>query len=73
MAAQLIVCYSYENACHEAGFLKLDCTKVKAAFGWKPMWHLEVALERVVEWIRVYMEGEDIEGCLESQITEYIL
>ena len=29
------------NAPHEANFLKLDCSKLKAVFAWKPRWNIE--------------------------------
>lgn len=35
---------------HEANFLKLDCTKIKNTFGWKPVWNLEKDMEKIVEW-----------------------
>ncbi len=57
---------------HEAGFLKLDCTKLKSVFGWMPKWDLETAIEKVVEWTRVYQAGGDLRGCMEEQIKEYI-
>ena len=57
---------------HEAGFLKLDCTKLKSIFGWMPKWDLETAIEKVVEWTRVYQAGGDLRGCMEEQIKEYI-
>ena len=30
------------NAPHEANFLKLDCSKLKATFGWQPRWHMDI-------------------------------
>ena len=43
-----------KNAPHEANFLKLDCSKVKRIFGWKPRWSVEQAIEKTVEWSKVY-------------------
>lgn len=60
------------NAPHEANFLKLDCSKLKAAFGWKPRWHVDEAVERTVEWSRVYFEKGDIPGIMEKQIEEFM-
>ena len=40
----------YDGGPHEANFLKLDCSKLKTTFGWKPHWDLDKALEKVVEW-----------------------
>ena len=57
---------------HEAGFLKLDCTKLKAAFDWSPKWDPETAIEKVVEWTKVYRSGGDIRKCMEDQIEDYV-
>ena len=34
---------------HEANFLKLDCSKLKNTFGWKPSWNVETTMEKIVE------------------------
>ncbi len=60
------------NAPHEANFLKLDCSKLKAVFGWKPRWHVEEAIERTVEWSRVYFAKGDISKIMEKQINDFI-
>lgn len=39
----------YDGGPHEANFLKLDCSKLKTTFGWKPHWNLDTAIEMVVE------------------------
>lgn len=39
---------SEKNAVHEANFLKLDCSKLKAVFGWKPHWHVTEAVEKLL-------------------------
>ena len=57
---------------HEAGFLKLDCTKLKSTFGWKPKWDLDTAIKKVVEWTRIYENGGDVRQCMEAQIEEYM-
>lgn len=60
-----------ENAPHEAEFLKLDCSKIKKTFGWKPRWHINDAVEKTVEWSRAYLQGEDIISIMDAQITDY--
>ena len=40
------------NAPHEAGFLKLDCAKLKKRFGWAPIWHVDRASVRPCAGIR---------------------
>lgn len=57
---------------HEAKFLKLDCSKLKHVFGWKPRWNVEVALEKVVEWFWVYFNHGDVSACMRKQINEFI-
>ena len=63
---------SEAGAPHEAGFLKLDCSKIKRVMGWQPKWHINDAVKKSVEWSRVYLGGGDI--CMETQrqISEYM-
>ena len=62
---------SEQNAVHEANFLKLDCSKLKSVFGWKPHWNVDKAVEKTVEWSRVWLENGDISECMNSQIDEF--
>jgi len=62
---------SETNAPHEANFLKLDCSKLKFTFGWKPKWNVEKAVEKVVEWTKVYALGEDVRACMDAEIKEF--
>lgn len=57
---------------HEANFLKLDCTKLKTVFGWKPTWNLETAIEKVVEWSKCYLSGGDVRACMDDQIRAFL-
>ena len=56
---------------HEAGMLRLDCSKMKSVFGWQPAWHIQEAIERTVEWTRVYRQHGDIADCMSKQIAAY--
>ncbi|MCH5207653.1 MAG: CDP-glucose 4,6-dehydratase [Oscillospiraceae bacterium] len=60
------------NAPHEANFLKLDCSKIKSALKWRPRWHIADAVEKTVEWSKVYLSGGNINGVMEKQIKEYL-
>lgn len=62
----------YDGGPHEANFLKLDCSKLKAAFGWKPRWNLDTAIEKVVEWSKCWMSGGDVRACMDKQIEEFL-
>lgn len=57
---------------HEANFLKLDCSKLKSAFDWKPHWNLEKAIEKTVEWSKCWIANKDINKCMDKQIDEFI-
>lgn len=57
---------------HEANFLKLDCSKLKRTFGWKPRWGVEDAIEKTVEWSKVYVSNGDIPAIMDKQIEEFM-
>ena len=59
------------NQPKEANFLKLDCSKIKSVFDWKPRWDIKTAVEKSVEWYKVYRDGGDIIQCMTAQIDEY--
>lgn len=60
-----------KNAPHEANFLKLDCSKIKNTFSWKPVWHIDTAVDKVIEWTRAYLSNESVTAVMDKQITEY--
>ena len=56
---------------HEAHYLKLDCSKARAALGWQPRWPLEHSLDSIIAWTHAYRRQSDLrEECL-RQINEY--
>ena len=61
----------HDGGPHEANFLKLDCSKLKAVFGWKPVWNVETAMEQIVEWTDKYLRDEDVRMCMEEQIKSF--
>lgn len=62
----------FDGGPHEANFLKLDCTKLKTTFGWRPTWGLAAAIEKVVEWTRAYAAGKDVRPVMERQIDAFL-
>lgn len=62
----------YDGGPHEANFLKLDCSKLKSTFGWKPRWNVETSMEKIVEWSVEYMMGEDVAKCMEKHIEDFL-
>ena len=57
---------------HEANYLKLDNTKIKNLMGIVPLWHVDEAVNRTVEWTKCWHLGNDVERCTDSQITDYL-
>lgn len=60
-----------ENAPHEANFLRLDCSKVKATFGWAPRWHIEECMEMTCKFSKVWLLGGDISAEMDQEINEF--
>lgn len=59
------------SALHEANILKLDCSKLKKVFSWQPRWTIEEAVEKTVEWTRVWLSNGDIPSEMRRQIDAY--
>lgn len=60
------------NAPHEANFLKLDCSKIKTVFGWKPRWHIEECMEMTTRFSKVWLNKEDIPAEMEAEIMLFL-
>lgn len=61
----------YDGGPHEANFLKLDCSKIRNVFDWRPRWTVDQAIEKTVEWSKAYFSGKDIEKCMDKQLEEF--
>ncbi|MBP5384854.1 MAG: CDP-glucose 4,6-dehydratase [Lachnospiraceae bacterium] len=68
---------------HEAGFLKLDCTKLKSMFLWQPTWNIDDTLRRIVEFEKKRMQlerdhasadatAQALNACMQKQISEFL-
>ncbi len=57
---------------HEANFLKLDCSKIKATFGWRPTWHIEKTIEMTCAWTRRWLEGGDVPAEMDREIADFL-
>lgn len=61
----------HDGGPHEAGFLKLDCSKIKKTFAWSPKWHVDKTMEMIVEWTNVYLAQADVSKCMREQIRAF--
>ena len=60
------------NAPHEANFLKLDCSKIKSVFGWKPRWHIAACMEMVCRFSKIWLANGDIPAEMDKEIKEFL-
>ena len=60
-----------ENNPHEAGFLKLDCSKAASRLKWKPKWNLQLTLKSIVDWHQIYSNGGDLKKQCLKEINTY--
>lgn len=62
----------HDGGPHEAAFLKLNNAKIKRVFGWKPRWHVREAVQKTVDWTRVYLTApKNISGEMQKEIEEF--
>lgn len=59
------------NNPHEAGFLKLDCSKAKQKLYWEPKWNLEHTLNSIVNWHKSWKNKEDMKQKCFQEIKSY--
>ena len=60
------------NAPHEANFLKLDCSKIKATFGWKPRWHIEECMDMTTRFSKVWLNDGNVAAEMDKEIKEFM-
>lgn len=63
---------SEENAPHEAGLLKLDCSLIKSVFGWKPCWNVEQSVRYTCEWGKAWLNGGDMWEVTQNEIKAFL-
>ena len=59
------------NHPHEANYLKLDISKARHRLQWSPRWSLDLALEKIIEWHRAWLAGQDMRTTCLNQIYQY--
>jgi CDP-glucose 4,6-dehydratase len=58
---------------HEASFLRLDNSKAKKVLNWSPVWHIDDAIDRIVEFLIVYRNNpRELQKTCLSQINLYM-
>ena len=62
---------SEKSAPHEAGFLKLDISRMKKTFGWQPKWCIEEDVEQAVSLYKTWLGGGNVGREMEGEIAGY--
>jgi CDP-glucose 4,6-dehydratase len=61
-----------ENSVHEAGYLKLDIAKAMTKLEWRPVYGIDTAMQKTVEWYKQYCSGnKDMMTFSLEQIREF--
>lgn len=60
------------NVHHEAGILKLNCDKLKSVLGWKPVFTVDDAVKKTIEWYKANADDpSQSEAITDEQIKAY--
>lgn len=60
------------NNPHEAGFLKLDCSKAANRLKWQPKGSLEETLDSIIEWHQGFIVGNNMKTRCMQEIQNYL-
>lgn len=55
---------------HECSLLYLDNSQAKSLLGWKPVWDLEISLEKTAVWYRAFAESKQLLSLV--QLEDYV-
>ncbi|MBU6377186.1 MAG: CDP-glucose 4,6-dehydratase [Gammaproteobacteria bacterium] len=47
---------------HEAGLLKLDCSKARTDLGWRPVWSIDTAISRTASWYASWLGQQRVDS-----------
>ena len=56
---------------HESALLTLDCSKIKRALGWEPVWDIKEATAASAQWYKLFYGNEDTKAETMKQIKAF--
>lgn len=62
----------WDGGPHESNFLRLDSSKIKTVFGWKPIWNINEAINKTCEWAKAWLASDNVERIMDRQISAYM-
>ena len=74
ISGQKVIWTSYDiKSPHEANMLKLDCSKLKKTFDWKPIWNIEKTVEKSVEmYYSLQNEPQKVQEIVIEQLNSFV-
>jgi len=60
-----------KNNPHEAGYLKLDCSKAASKLNWHPSWNLEHTLKLIVKWHQDWRADKNMNSTCLQEIASF--
>jgi len=60
------------GAPHEAGYLKLDTSRIRSRLSWSPTWGIAEAVQKTVEWAKACRDGQNMLDVSRRQIAEFM-
>ena len=64
-------CLDKNNNPHEAGFLKLDCSKASNRLKWNPKLNLKETIRLIVDWHKAYNSRNNMKQLCLKEINTY--
>lgn len=61
-----------DDSMREAALLRLDNNKMKTVLSLPPLWGIDDAISRTVEWTKVWADNGDVKTITDKQIVEYL-
>lgn len=61
-----------DEEAHEANYLRLDSSKARTKLGWYPVWSLNMALEKILEWALWYEDKVDPLHICSKQLEQWM-
>ena len=58
---------------HEASFLKLNISKASELLGWRPTWDLQMTLENIIRWHKLWLDGADMRKVCIAEINNFTI
>ena len=60
------------NQPHEAGLLKLDCSKAATRLGWRGVWDVATTAERTAHWYQAQNKGQAASQLVDADLNAYL-